>query len=65
MDYASDTPGHVQSADESTIEIYFNRHPCEMVIGSEFVNAMSANVLLILQHKPKAIGDSLSGIWQV
>jgi hypothetical protein len=52
-------------ADESTIEIYFNRHPYEMVIGSEFVNAMSANVLLILQHKPKAIGDSLSGIWQV
>jgi hypothetical protein len=36
-----------------------------MVIGSEFVNEMNANVLIILQHNPKAIGDSLSGIGQV
>lgn len=58
-------PGMISPADEPTIEVYFNRHPFEMVMGSEFVSEMNANVLVVLQHNPKAVSDSLSGIGQV
>jgi hypothetical protein len=55
-------PGAIHPADEPPIEVYFNRHPFELLIGSEFINEMNANVLVLLQHNPRAIADSLSAI---
>jgi hypothetical protein len=55
-------PGVVQAADEPLIEIYFNRHPYELLIGPEFVHEMNANVLVLLHQKPKNMVDCLSGI---
>lgn len=55
-------PGVVNPGDQATVEVYFNRHPWELSMGSEFVNEMNANVLTILQQNPQAIVDSLSAI---
>lgn len=55
-------PGVVNPSDQVTVEVYFNRHPWELSMGSEFVNEMNANVLTILQQNPQAIVDSLSAI---
>ncbi|KAK7733030.1 hypothetical protein SLS53_008359 [Cytospora paraplurivora] len=52
----------VRGRDEATIEVYFERHPCDIIIGPEFVNEMNANVLKVLQHNPHAIVDALSAI---
>lgn len=55
-------PGVVNPSDQVTVEVYFNRHPWELSMGSEFVNEMNANVLTVLQRNPQAIVDSLSAI---
>lgn len=49
-------------SDEATVEVYFERHPCDIIIGPEFANEMNANVLKVLQHNPHAIVDALSAI---
>lgn len=58
-------PGTIRPADEPTIEVYFTRHPDELVIGPEFVDEMNANVLMVLQQDPKVIIDSLFAIGQI
>ncbi|KAM0271690.1 hypothetical protein ACHAQH_008977 [Verticillium albo-atrum] len=55
-------PGAVPAADEVNIEMYFNRHPFELLIGEEFVSEMNANALLILQRDPVRVADALSAI---
>ncbi|KAM0334519.1 hypothetical protein ACHAQA_001548 [Verticillium albo-atrum] len=55
-------PGAVPAADETNIEVYFNRHPFELLIGEEFVSEMNANALLILQRDPVRVADALSAI---
>ncbi|ROV90087.1 hypothetical protein VMCG_09754 [Cytospora schulzeri] len=55
-------PGVINHSDEATIEVYFTRHPYEIIIGPEFVNEMNANVLMVLQHNPHATVDALSAI---
>ncbi|KIX03616.1 uncharacterized protein Z518_07169 [Rhinocladiella mackenziei CBS 650.93] len=55
-------PGTIHPADEPFIELYFMRHPGELVFGSEFVNEMNSSVLKVFQNSPLAVGDSLSAI---
>lgn len=55
-------PGTVHPSDEPFIEVYFTRHPTELVFGSEFVNEMNSCVLKVFQNSPMAVGDSLSAI---
>ncbi|KAL0944718.1 uncharacterized protein CTRU02_202605 [Colletotrichum truncatum] len=55
-------PGTVPLADEPHIEVYFNRHPFELLIGPEFVNEMNANVLLMLQQDPVTVADAISAV---
>ncbi|KAL3424076.1 hypothetical protein PVAG01_03358 [Phlyctema vagabunda] len=55
----------INPADESTIEVYFNRHPTEVVIGCEFTDEMNANVLMVLQRNPKAISDCLFAVGRI
>ncbi|KAE8454205.1 hypothetical protein EG329_005130 [Mollisiaceae sp. DMI_Dod_QoI] len=55
-------PGTIQSADEPGIELYFNRHPSELVMSAEFVDEMNSNVLQILHEDPAAVAESLSAI---
>ncbi|WYZ44988.1 hypothetical protein EsH8_VIII_000304 [Colletotrichum jinshuiense] len=55
-------PGTVSLADEPHIEVYFNRHPFELLIGHEFVNEMNANVMMMLQQDPVVIADTISAI---
>lgn len=55
-------PGTVHPSDEPFIELYFTRHPTELVFGSEFVNEMNSCVLKVFQNSPMAVGDSLSAI---
>ncbi|KAG7116177.1 Transcriptional regulatory protein moc3 like [Verticillium longisporum] len=55
-------PGAVPASDEINIELYFNRHPSELLIGQEFVSEMNANALLILQRDPVRVADTLSAI---
>ncbi|KAI1612546.1 fungal-specific transcription factor domain-containing protein [Exophiala viscosa] len=57
--------GTIPEADCSTINVYFRRHPVELVISSEFVDEMNAVVLMVLQDSPSAIGDALYGIGRV
>ncbi|KAK4938225.1 hypothetical protein LTR10_021298 [Elasticomyces elasticus] len=57
--------GAIPEADCSTINVYFKRHPVELVISSEFVDEMNAVVLMVLQDSPSAIGDALYGIGRV
>lgn len=58
-------PGMIHPADESTVEVYFSRHPSELTIGPEFVNEMNANVLMVLQSNPRAISDCLFAVGQI
>ncbi|KAF3765213.1 hypothetical protein M406DRAFT_70291 [Cryphonectria parasitica EP155] len=55
-------PGVVDPSDRATVELYFSRHPWELVMSSEFVSEMNANVLAVLQQNPQATVDSLSAI---
>ncbi|CZR69324.1 uncharacterized protein PAC_19224 [Phialocephala subalpina] len=58
-------PGAVQSSDEPGIEQYFNRHPSELVISSEFVDEMNSNVLRVLHQDPAAVAETLSAIGHI
>lgn len=55
-------PGVVNPSDQVVVEVFFNRHPWELSMGSEFVGEMNANILAVLQRNPQAIVDSLSAI---
>ncbi|EXJ93189.1 hypothetical protein A1O3_01746 [Capronia epimyces CBS 606.96] len=55
-------PGAVQPTDEPFIEVYFLRHPADLVFGGEFVQEMNSNVLKVFQNSPQAVSDSLSAI---
>ncbi|KAK5265118.1 hypothetical protein LTR96_009485 [Exophiala xenobiotica] len=54
--------GTIDPVDEPFIELYFRRHPRELVFGPEFVHEMNSNVLKVFQNSPLAVGDSLSAI---
>jgi hypothetical protein len=58
-------PGTISEEDATTINVYFNRHPFELVISLEFVDEMNASVLMILQDNPTAVGDALYSIGRV
>ncbi|EXJ91387.1 hypothetical protein A1O1_04499 [Capronia coronata CBS 617.96] len=55
-------PGAVQPTDEPFIEVYFMRHPADLVFSGEFVQEMNYNVLQVFQNNPQAVGDTLSAI---
>ncbi|KAF9881487.1 hypothetical protein CkaCkLH20_00633 [Colletotrichum karsti] len=55
-------PGTVPVADEPHFEVYFNRHPFELLIGQEFVSEMNANVLMMLQQDPVTVADAISAV---
>ncbi|GAD97581.1 predicted protein [Paecilomyces variotii No. 5] len=57
-------PGMVPADDQQAINIYFSRHPFELLIGPEFVDEMNALTLTIFQVYPEAIGSTLSAIGQ-
>lgn len=57
--------GTIPEDDILTINVYFDRHPFELVIGPEFVDEMNASVLMVLQDNPTAIGDALYSIGRV
>ncbi|KIW10865.1 hypothetical protein PV08_10164 [Exophiala spinifera] len=54
--------GTINPADETFIEMYFLRHPKELVFGPEFVEEMNSSVIKVLQDSPLAVGDILSAI---
>lgn len=58
-------PGMIRAADEPGVKIYFDRHPFDLVINSEFVEEMNALTLLVLQRDPVAIGNTLAAIGQL
>jgi Fungal Zn(2)-Cys(6) binuclear cluster domain len=58
-------PGAIPEADGPTINVYFNRHPFELVISAEFIYEMNAAILLVLQDSPAAIGDALYSIGRI
>ncbi|OHF02889.1 hypothetical protein CORC01_01647 [Colletotrichum orchidophilum] len=55
-------PGSVPAADQPYLELYFNRHPFELLIGHEFVCEMNANIVMMLQQDPVVIADTISAI---
>ncbi|GJC78870.1 transcriptional regulatory protein moc3 [Colletotrichum liriopes] len=55
-------PGTIPVADQPHIELYFNRHPFELLIGPEFVTEMNANVLMMMHQDPIVIADTISAI---
>ncbi|KZL84556.1 c6 zinc finger domain protein [Colletotrichum incanum] len=55
-------PGTIPIADQPHIELYFNRHPFELLIGPEFVTEMNANVLMMMHQDPIVIADTISAI---
>ncbi|KAK1714261.1 hypothetical protein BDP67DRAFT_554606 [Colletotrichum lupini] len=55
-------PGSVPVADQPYLEVYFNRHPFELLIGHEFVREMNANIVMMLQQDPVVIADTISAI---
>ncbi|KAJ5904053.1 fungal-specific transcription factor domain-containing protein [Penicillium tannophilum] len=53
----------VLAADKAFIEVYFMRHPSEMIMDNEFfVREMNGAVISLLQQSPTAVGDSLAAI---
>ncbi|ERT03469.1 hypothetical protein HMPREF1624_01784 [Sporothrix schenckii ATCC 58251] len=53
----------ILAKDKPFIEIYFLRHPTEMVMNnSMFINEMNGAVLSLLQVSPIVVGDSLCAI---
>ncbi|CAK7268263.1 hypothetical protein SEPCBS119000_002971 [Sporothrix epigloea] len=53
----------ILAKDKPFIEIYFMRHPAEMIMGnSMFINEMNGFVLSLLQVSPIVVGDSLCAI---
>lgn len=57
--------GTLHKDDEPIIELYFSRHPSELVISSEFVDEMNANVLQVFLEDPEGVCESLSAIGHV
>jgi hypothetical protein len=57
--------GAIPEADGPTINVFFNRHPAEMVISAEFINEMKAATLLVLQDNPAAIADALYSVGSI
>lgn len=55
-------PGVVAPSDQTTVEVFFTRHPWELSMGAEFVAEFNANILALLHRNPSAIVDSLSAI---
>ncbi|KAI8183083.1 hypothetical protein K4K51_000488 [Colletotrichum sp. SAR 10_75] len=55
-------PGTVPLGDQPHFEVYFNRHPFELLIGQEFVCEMNANVLMMLQQDPVTVADAVSAL---
>lgn len=55
----------IRTADEPGVKIFFDRHPFDLVINSEFVEEMNALTLLVLHRDPVAIGNTLSAIGQL
>lgn len=58
-------PSAIQSTDQGGVEIYFSRHPSELVISAEFINEMNANVLQVFHEDPEAVAETLSAIGHV
>jgi hypothetical protein len=54
--------GTINPTDEPFIEVYFMRHPGELVFGAEFVDEMNASVFKVFENSPLVVGDSLSAI---
>lgn len=53
----------VLAADRAFIELYFMRHPSEMIMDNEFfAQEMNGAVISLLQQSPTAVGDSLAAI---
>jgi hypothetical protein len=52
----------ILAADKPFIEVYFMRHPADLVMSDEFVSEMNAFALALLQQSPTAVCDSLSAI---
>ncbi len=55
-------PGTINPTDEPFIELYFMRHPRELVFGAEFVDEMNSSILQIFESSPLLVGDTLSAI---
>ncbi|KAK2041941.1 hypothetical protein LZ31DRAFT_624833 [Colletotrichum somersetense] len=55
-------PGIIPVADQPRIELYFNRHPFELLIGPEFVGEMNANVVMMMHQDPLVAADTISAI---
>ncbi|KAH6712285.1 fungal-specific transcription factor domain-containing protein [Leptodontidium sp. MPI-SDFR-AT-0119] len=58
-------PDAIGRTDQPGVEIYFNRHPSDLVISKEFVNEMNANVLLVFNQDPAAVSETLSAIGHI
>ncbi|KAH7412903.1 fungal-specific transcription factor domain-containing protein [Cadophora sp. MPI-SDFR-AT-0126] len=58
-------PDAIGRTDKPGVEIYFNRHPSELVISKEFVNEMNANVLQVFNQDPAAVAETLSAIGHI
>ncbi|RDW59322.1 Zn(II)2Cys6 transcription factor domain-containing protein [Aspergillus mulundensis] len=53
----------ILAADRPLIEVYFMRHPSEMVMSDDsFIREMNGAVISLLQHSPTAVGDALAAI---
>ncbi|EXJ92112.1 hypothetical protein A1O3_00662 [Capronia epimyces CBS 606.96] len=59
--------GVLSPTDERIISVYFHRHPPDMVMNEEgdFMHEMNANALLLLNHDPQVVSDTLCCIGQV
>jgi hypothetical protein len=55
---AAAADGLVPPEDARAVQAWFNRHPNEMVVSSNFVDEMNANVLCVLQLYPDAIRNA-------
>lgn len=66
LKYPSFIPlGEIQAADKPFIEVYFIRHPSDLVMSDTFVNEMNAVSISLLQRSPAALGDALSAIGEI
>ncbi|KAL4906384.1 fungal-specific transcription factor domain-containing protein [Aspergillus multicolor] len=53
----------ILAADRPLIEVYFMRHPSEMVMSDDcFIREMNGAVMSLLQQSPTAVGDALAAI---
>lgn len=57
--------GTISSYDQSILEVYFSRHPTDLVISPEFVEEMNSTVLQVLFSDPEAVCDPLSAIGHI